>query len=427
VTVRPGTSSGTFAAATTVLTAFRGLDQLMAPGDLNRDGRRDLAARDPATGALVEFLGQADGGFRRQRDGRGWAAFDVITGAGDLDGDGNADLVARDADGHLWLYAGRGDATFAKELRIPGRFGRYDVVAGAGDLSRDGEPDLLVRERKTGDSYVLPGTGKGTFSRRLGPIARFAGVRRLAVGRVGGSKAPDVVALDGGQVRAWINPGGFTLGRPIDTHADLSGANRILVAGDWDRDGHGDVLTRQSRTGDLVLWRGDGHGHLIRARVVGTGYEHVGRLTAVGDMTGDGFPDLIGQPRHGVLRVYPGKGTAGFRKGYPVYGAVQDGTLIGIGRWDADGAPDSLLRRGGTLTVLHGNGPGGFHAPSRLRADLRPYDWVVGISDLRLTGHPDVVTREKGTGRLYALRGTGSGLKPRVYLGGGFQGYDLVG
>jgi len=428
VAVHAGNSSGTFGTAGRVLTAFRGLDQVMAPGDLNGDGRSDLAARNPANGALVVFLQQADGGLQRERDGgEGWGSFNLITGGGDLDGDGKADLVARDPDGHLWLHAGHGDATFAPGVQIPGRFGRYEVVAGARDLSRDGEPDLLVRERKTGNTYVLPGTGRGTFSRRLGPITRFAAASRLSVGQVGGSNAPDVVGLHRGQVKAWINPGGFSLGRPVDTHADLSGANRMLVVGDWDRDGHGDVLTRRSGTGNLVLWRGDGHGHLSRTKVLATGFDHVGRLTAVGDMTGDGFPDLIGQPRHDGMTVYPGKGTAGFKRAYPVYGAVRDGTLIGIGRWDGDGAPDSLLRRGGTLTVLHGNGPGGLHAPSSIRADLAPYDWVVGISDLQLTGHPDLVTREKGTGRLYALQGTGSGLRPPVYLGGGFQGYDLVG
>jgi len=99
---------------------------------------------------------------------------------------------------------------------------------------------------------------------------------------------------------------------------------------------------------------------------------------------------------------------------------------IGVGRWDGDGAPDGLLRRGGTLTVLHGNGPGGLHAPSRLKADLSPYDWVIGVSDLQVTGHPDLIVRARGTGRLYALPGTGAGLKAPVFLGGGFGGFDLA-
>jgi hypothetical protein len=125
--------------------------------------------------------------------------------------------------------------------------------------------------------------------------------------------------------------------------------------------------------------------------------------------------------------VYPGKGTAGLKRAYPVYGTLRKGTPIGIGRWDADGAPDGLLRRGGSLTLLHGNGPGGLHSPSRLDVDLTPYDWVIGVSDLQVTGHPDLIVRQKGSGRLYALPGTGSGLRTPVFLGGGFRGYDLAG
>jgi hypothetical protein len=428
VAVRPGSASGAYGDATKVMTGFRGLDQVVAPGDLNGDGRADLAARNPATGVLVAFLQKADGGFHRKQAGTGWGSFGLIAAAGDLDRDGHRDLVARDGDGHLWWYAGHGDATFAKGVQLPRRFGRYDVIAGGGDLSHDGKADLLVRVRKTGTSFVLPGNGDGTFAPRLGPIARFAGASEVALGQVHGSKAPDVVALDGAKVKAWINSGGFTLGRPIDTHADLSGVDRIMVAGDWDRDGYGDVVTRSASTGRLVLWRGDGHGHLDRSGVVAKGFGTIGKLAAVGDMTGDGYPDLVGQPRGGVLRVYPGKGAAGFKKSYPLYGALSKGTPIGVGRWDADGAPDSLLRRSGTLSMMHGNGPGWLRSPSKLAIDLTPYDWVIGVSDLqaKAIGHPDLIVRRKSDGRLYALPGTSSGVKAPVYLGSGFGGYDLA-
>jgi hypothetical protein len=425
--VRPGGAGGRFGDSSRVLRSFRGLDQVLAPGDLNGDGRNDLVARNPATGALMAFLQKADGGFLKKRVGTGWDGLDLIAAAGDLDGDGHADLVARDADHRLWWYAGRGDATFAKGVLVPGRFGGYDVIAGAGDLSHDGKADLFVRQRKTGAAYVLPGTGKGNFGRRLGPITTFAGVSRLAVGQVRGSKASDFVGLTGSKVKAWINPGGFTVGRPIDTRADLSGADRILVVGDWDRDGYADVVTRQSPSGNLRLWRGDGHGHLTRSGTLAQDFGGVGKLAAVGDLTGDGFPDLVGQPRGGVLRVYPGKGLAGFKKSYPVYGRITKGTLTGIGLWDGDGAPDGLLRRGGTLRLLHGNGPGGFHDPSKLGADLTAYDWVIGISDLRGEGHPDLIVRDKRNGRLYALPGRKPGVKAPVYLGAGFGGYDLAG
>ena len=157
---------------------------------------------------------------------------------------------------------------------------------------------------------------------------------------------------------AFVNPGTFDLGRPIDTGVSFKGADRILDVGDWDRDGYADVVTRQA-SGNLVLWLGDGHGHLKRSEVLATGFGTVGRLAAVGDMTGDGYPDLLGQPRRGVMTIYPGRGLAGLKASYPAYGAITSGTQIGIGRWNADGAPDSLVRRGPRSPSTRATAPAG--------------------------------------------------------------------
>ena len=425
--IRPGTASGTYGATDRVLTAFRGKDRVSAPGDLNGDGRADLAARNPSTGALVLFLQRKNGTFRHVAVGTGWNTYDLISAAGDLTGDGVPDLVARDRSGVLWLYAGNGHAGFAPRTRVPGTYGSYATVTGGGDLTRDGHRDLLVRQRGTGATYVVPGRGDGTFDRRIGPFPRLTPAAAPTVGDLAGNRAPDVAALVGTTVKAWVNPGTFDLGRPIDTGVSFAGANRILRVGDWDRDGYGDVVTRQSGTGNLVLWRGDGHGHLKRAGVIAQGFGSIARLAAVGDMTGDGFPDLLGQPRKGVMMIYPGRGLPGLRKAYPAYRAIDGGSQIGVGRWNDDGAPDSLVRRGGTLTLYAGNGPGGLSSPKKLPVDVSRYDWVIGVSDLRLTGHPDLIVRQRNTGRIYALQGTTKGVLPPLYLGEGLGGYDLAG
>ena len=92
---------------------------MTAPGDLNGDGRADLTARNPTTGALVLFLQRANGSFRHVVAGTQWGSYDRISGAGDLNGDGHPDLVARDAAGALWLYAGNGHAGFASAVPDP--------------------------------------------------------------------------------------------------------------------------------------------------------------------------------------------------------------------------------------------------------------------------------------------------------------------
>jgi hypothetical protein len=48
---------------------------------------------------------------------------------------------------------------------------------------------------------------------------------------------------------------------------------------------------------------------------------------------------------------------------------------------------------------------------------VSPYDWVVGVSDLRLTGHPDLIVRLRGTGRIYALQGSTQGFAAPLHLG----------
>ncbi len=100
---------------------------------------------------------------------------------------------------------------------------------------------------------------------------------------------------------------------------------------------------------------------------------------------------------------------------------------MAIGRWDADGAPDSLFRKGSQLTLFPGNGPGGLTDPKSLSLDLSPYDWVIGVSDVNLTGHPDLIVRAKRTGYLWLIPGNADGFGQRRFLGEGLGAYDLAG
>jgi hypothetical protein len=249
----------------------------------------------------------------------------------------------------------------------------------------------------------------------------------VGAAQVVGDTAPDVVGLTGDRVVVYPNRGTVETRKPIATGANLSSADLVLNAGDWDRDGYGDVIQRDHRTGAIFLRRGDGTGHLARPTKLADGFGEVGLLAAVGDMTGDGFPDLMGQPKNAAIRLYPGNGTAGLDPSYVAHGPIAAGRQVAVGRWDGDGAPDSLFRQGSRLTLFPGNGPGGLTTPAALGVDLTPYDWVVGISDVTITGHSDLVVREKATGDLWVLQGTATGFRPRRFLTDGMEPYDLAG
>ena len=106
---------------------------------------------------------------------------------------------------------------------------------------------------------------------------------------------------------------------------------------------------------------------------------------------------------------------------------INAGRQVAVGRWTADGAPDSIFLKQAKPTLYAGNGPGGLTTGRALPLDLAPYDWVIGIRDIRLTGHSDLIVREKATGYLWLIPGTTTGFGARRFLAEGMGGYDLAG
>ncbi|MDN4162280.1 FG-GAP-like repeat-containing protein [Nocardioides abyssi] len=425
--VRAADGSGGFAATGPATAATADHDLLTAVGDLDGDGRNDLVAR-AATGRLDVYRGNGAGGFTRQAGTAGWEGYDVLVGPGDLDGDGRADLLARDTAGKLWLHRGSAGLDPATRQAIAGSWKQFGSITGGGDYDRDGRADLFVQRADNGNGFVRPGRGDGTFGSAIGPVKRTGALTAVTSGGdLVGDATPDLVARRGDALVVVENVGTFDTTAPVPTGVNLRNADVLLSVGDWDRDGAGDMVTRNRSTGALSLRRGDGTGRFGKATQLAKGFRDVQLLAAAGDLTGDGWPDLVGQPVGGALRVYPGRGLDGLAASYVIRSRVAATQQVPVGRWDADGAPDTLFRVGDRLSLYPGNGPGGLTTPRALGTDVSAYDWLVGVSDVQLTGHADVIARSKADGKLWLLPGTTSGLGARRLIGEGAGVYDLVG
>lgn len=259
----------------------------------------------------------------------------------------------------------------------------------------------------------------------------FAG--RQLESNLAGNALPDLVVRRASDKQVMVIPlrrtkdGRYKTRKAIGTGLVLSNADRIMNGGDWDRDGHADLLERHRKNGGIYFRPGLGNGRFGPVRLLGKGFKGVRMLAAVGDFDGDGWPDLMGQPKGQPMRIYPGRGAAGFRPSYVVRSSVPGNRMSGAGLWDGDGASDTLVRQGRTLRVWHGNGPGGLTGSRDLPLDMRGYDWFTAISDVGLGGHPDLVVRVKGTGQLWLLHATATGFGHRELLGRGLGAYDLIG
>jgi hypothetical protein len=159
-----GNGSGGFSGQYVNGSGWNVFSEIVAPGDFNGDGNPDLLAVRP-NGAMNIYPGNGAGGFGTSypQIGAGWNTRDQIISVGDWDGDGRNDLVARErANGNLWLYSGNGAGGFSSQRVIGSGWGIFTALVGPGDWNGDGDNDIIAR-RSNGDLYLYPGDGRGGF------------------------------------------------------------------------------------------------------------------------------------------------------------------------------------------------------------------------------------------------------------------------
>ncbi|MFI1014949.1 FG-GAP repeat domain-containing protein [Streptomyces sp. NPDC020965] len=106
-------------------------NSLIGGTDVTGDNKADLLARDTAGKLwLYRGTGVAAKPFDRPvQAGAGWQKYNSVLAPGDLNSDGKADLVARDAAGAIWYYKGTGvSAKYAAPVKVATGWKRYNLL-----------------------------------------------------------------------------------------------------------------------------------------------------------------------------------------------------------------------------------------------------------------------------------------------------------
>jgi hypothetical protein len=278
-----------FAAAATYNTATGPSD--LAIGDFNGDGKPDLAVVTPGANKMSILLGAGGGTFATHVDyDLGGQCFNVA--AGDFNGDGKTDLAVSCLSGSVRIFLGSGSGSFAAGSSNSVGSGAQGMAVA--DLNLDGKADIVVANSGAGSLSVLIGKGDGTFQTAI-PLSAGSSPRGVAVGDFNLDGIPDLaVANNGGGtigILLGIGNGAFSSMTSLNT----GGSPFYLKIADLNGDGREDIIATNlsppssGNSITVVLNNGDGTFQPGRPYTTGPGP----RGLAVGDFNGDGHPDIV--------------------------------------------------------------------------------------------------------------------------------------
>jgi hypothetical protein len=258
--------------------------------------------------------------------------------------------------------------SFAAGVSYPAGEKTYALFGG--DLDADGRLDL-VAANEMGDSLaVFLGAGDGTF-------------RRAASNHPVGACGAEGCYPTGGAI------------------ADVN------------RDGRADVLTANYHGDSVSVVRGAGDGTLLAAALYPTEPGAETSNLAVGDLNGDGYPDVVAtNPATGSVSTFLGRadGTLEAATHVPIAEGASAPFSAAIGDFDGDGRQDvavaDILNR--AIVVRPGNGDGTLGPETAFPEGGSPA-YICLAHDVDLDGNLDVVCANRGSDDVSVLPGRGDG------------------
>jgi hypothetical protein len=303
--------------------------------------------------------------------------------AADFNGDGKIDVVAvRYGARTVIVLLGNGDGTFQESVDYPcGDVANAVITA---DFNLDGKPDIAVMAYGAFLSTVsiLIGNGDGTFQPH---VDYLVGINPfwIAVGDVNGDGAPDILTADSNQmgVSVLLNQGNGTFGATMDFATGQVGP--IAIA-DFNGDGKADLIQAaytSSSSPSLFLFSGNGDGTFQPPVAYPSGT--FSNSLAIADFNHDGSLDVAsrGASLEGPsISILLGNGSGGFQVpvNYPTLegsGSVTPNSLA-VGDFNKDGKLDLAATNSNSMTILLGNGNGTFQAAVNYGAGMLPQSVV---------------------------------------------------
>jgi len=276
-----------------------------------------------------------------------------VMAVGDLSDDGRLDLMSASH-----VFEQRADGTFGEPQRLPSELGSASAFV---DVDGDGKLDVVSH----------------------GPIVERNESARGLVTR--------------------LSEGGLRFGEPIASEGPTAADLNALQLIDVDLDGNVDLVTRPQPSLDRVLvYFGDGRGSFAPSDLALAG-PSAGRLSgmAIGDLTGDGLPDLIStDAQRRAVYVHAHDGVAGFATEATLHGVPETFAIdlfLTMGDGNADGRNDLVIAPG--IRLMLQDDDGGFGPAPMIETNEGP----TRLFDMNGDGRMDLIALAQNVGEVRVL------------------------
>ncbi|MGH7176308.1 MAG: FG-GAP repeat domain-containing protein, partial [Tepidisphaeraceae bacterium] len=264
----------------------------------------------------------------------------------------------------------------------------------------DGNHTLDVVAATSSGLTVLLGDGRGSFRQTPeSPIAAGPSPHLVAAGDLNGDRKADLAATshDSNDVYVLLGAGDGSFrpapGSPLLAFANVKPHNHGLALADLNGDDRLDITSGHQDAGRIAVLLNDGRGTFAAApgspvSVGRTPYPH-----ALADLNKDGkldliVPDVVGN----VLTVMLGNGRGGFSaaSASPIR-TLQRPFFVLLDDFNADGNTDLAASHDdiSDITILLGDGKGAFQPAPGPRLDAGHLGWKMVSGDWNRDGHRD--------------------------------------
>ncbi|CAF1482117.1 unnamed protein product [Rotaria sp. Silwood1] len=362
-----GNTDGSFSNQTEYPTGERPRPNSITVGDLNNDTKLDLIVANYNDNNIGVLLGKGDGSFSTQTSySTGWDSFPISVALGDFNSDNRLDIVVV-----LYFYFSIGifigyyDWPFTAPVMYSSGSLLTPFALAVADFDNDNQLDLVATDYNDGSLVIYQNFVNGTFpNSKLYSTGYITGLYSIAVGDFNNDLQVDAVVVnyDSDNIIFFLGYGNGSFGSVISYTTGLESGPCSVVVGDFNNDNRLDIVNANNRDNSIVLFLHYGFGASTNKKIYSTASDKPLRSSAYGDFNKDSLLDMV------------------------------------IANYESF-----------TITVLLGDGNGGFSNQTTYSTGFGSYPFSVAVGDFNSDGWIDIVVANTLTFNIGIFLGTSNG------------------